>query len=119
LIFWPLSTQWFQDKAQYFVTNIQNTAKQYANFEAYLAKISPGAHVYIANIPDWNAFEYQGGKPLKVRMKDSTLQLHIRLPEEQLLASFCQASTPKLFIRMVGNLVIDESELMSSRCLGK
>lgn len=119
LILWPLSTKWFQDKAQYFVSNIQNTAQQYTNFQVHLEKMTPGVRIFIANIPDWNAFEYQGGKPLKVRMQDSTLQLRTHLPDDQLVALFCQASTPKIFIRMVGNQVLDESEQVIARCRGQ
>lgn len=116
LIAWPFSTQWYRDKANFYVSHIQDTAQQYQNFGVHIEKIKSGTQIFIANIGDWNAFEYQGGKPLKVRVNDSALQLHTRLNEGQLSALFCKATAPKIFIQMEGNLSLDQSQQKLDLC---
>jgi len=82
----------------------------------HLGKFQPGINVFIANIGDWNAFEYQGGKPLKVRLQDSSLRLHSHQAENQLLSVFCDSTDPKIWLNMQGNNPLDQTKQALNKC---
>lgn len=116
MIAWPLNTQWFKDAENYYVSRIQDTEEQYQGIQKHLGEMELGEQIFIADMPDWNTFEYKQGKPLKVMRQDDTLQLHARLPDDQLFSIYCNTSAPKVFIRIEGNQLLDQSELVNGYC---
>ena len=116
LVFWPLSTQWYGDKANFYISHIQDTLDQHRSFQKHLLNILPGTHIYIANIGEWNSFDVQEGKPLKVMKQDSTLKLLAHMPDQQLSTLFCQDSDSKIYILMDGNQAIDQTRKINAQC---
>lgn len=116
LVAFPLSSQWFHDKRDYYVSHTLQTRVQFELFQKHLSQIAPGSQVFIANLAQWNPFDYQGGKPLMVMRQDASLGLQIDPNAAQLAARFCNARAPKIFIRMQGNQSVDETGAIQAQC---
>lgn len=116
LVAFPLSSQWFHDKRDYYVSHTLQTRDQFELFQKHLPQIASGSQVFIANLAQWNPFDYQGGKPLKVMRQDASLGLQVDPNVAQLAVRFCKASTPKIFIRMEGNQSFDETAIIKAQC---
>jgi hypothetical protein len=116
LIVFPLSSQWFYDKRDYYVSHTLQTREQFELFQKHLPQIAPGSQVFIANLAQWNSFDYQGGKPLKVMKQDDTLQLQADPSVTELVLRFCKTSAPRIFIRMQGNQSFDETAIIKAQC---
>ena len=116
IVAFPLSSQWFHEKRDYYVSHTLQTREQFELFQKHLPQIAPGAQVFIANLAQWNPFDYQGGKPLKVMKQNSSLQLHAHLQDREAIMLFCKSSGPKIFIRMQGAQSIDETKSIRAQC---
>jgi len=116
LVAFPLSSQWFHDKRDYYVSHTLQTREQFELFQQHLPQIAPGSQIFIANLAQWNPFDYQSGKPLMVMTRDASLHLQVDPNAAQLVSRFCKASAPKIYIRMQGNQSLDETVSIKAQC---
>ena len=116
LVAFPLSSQWFHEKRDYYISHTLQTREQFELFQQHLPQIAPGSQVFIANLAQWNPFDYQSGKPLKVMKQDGTLQLHAHLQDWEMIMLFCKASDPKILIKMQGAQSIDQTKIIRTQC---
>lgn len=116
LVAFPLSSQWFHEKRDYYISHTLQTREQFELFQKQLPQIAPGSQVFIANLAQWNPFEYKGALPLMVIKKDPSLQLQADSSFTELTTRFCKASSPKIFIRMQGNQSFDETSSIKAQC---
>ncbi len=119
LVVVPPGSDWNKNIISATLAKGQMARGQFQSFRPLLSGIPGGSTIFISGVePYFNPFSYGPGYSIKILANDKTLSAVLEKPEDQLIAEFCAAKGPKVFVAFKDSAAADTTSTVLSKCQG-
>lgn len=119
LVVVPPGSNWNKNITNFTLAKGQIMREQFQSFRSLLSGIPGGSTIFISGVePYFNPFSYGPGYSIKILANDKTINAVLEKPEDQLIAEFCAAKDPKVFVAFKDSAAADTTSTVLSECQG-
>jgi hypothetical protein len=113
----PIWVPYRQNIVNFYLDRGEINRAEFFSAVSLLSPLPKGATVFVSGVEAFhNPFSSGAGLSLKTAFKDRTLNVVAEVPDEELLAQFCEWSGPKRFLSFAKTRGSEVTAEMESRC---